>query len=117
PYADGQIQQYIDNSIMQEMTYQSSNVTAEVSAGGMLTNLVPKEGGNAFHGQMFAAGSNGSWQSTNVDANLTARGVTGQDAIVKITDFDGSFGGPIIKNKLWFLVTVRLQTTFTPAAH
>jgi hypothetical protein len=116
-YADGQIQQYIDNSIIQETTYQNSNVTAEVSAGGMLTNLVPKDGGNAFHGQMFAAGSDGSWQSSNVDANLIARGVTGQDAIVKITDFDGSLSGPIIKNKLWFVLTGRSQTTFTQAAN
>ncbi len=116
-YADGQIQQYIDNGMIQESTYQTSNVTAEVSSGGMLTNLVPKEGGNAFHGQMFAGGSSGSWQSNNVDSNLTARGVTGQDAIVKITDFDGSLGGPILRNKLWFLLTGRSQTTFTQAAN
>ena len=116
-YLDGTIQQYIDNAMIQESTYQTSNVTAEVSAGGMLTNLVPKDGGNAFHGQLFAGGSNGSWQSSNVDPNLTARGLTGQDAIVKITDFDGSFGGPIIKNKLWFMLTGRSQTTFTQAAN
>jgi Carboxypeptidase regulatory-like domain len=116
-YADGQIQQYIDNGMVQESTYQSSNVGAEVSAGGMYTNLIPKEGGNAFHGQMFAGGSSGSWQSTNVDANLIARGVTGQDAIVKITDFDGSIGGPIKKDKVWFLLTGRSQTTFTQAAN
>src|SRR5262249_4445516 len=32
-YADGQIQQYVDNEMIQESTYQNSNVTAEVSAG------------------------------------------------------------------------------------
>src|ERR1700730_1348596 len=114
-YSDGQIQQYIDNGMIQESTYQNSNVTAEVSAGGMLTNLVPKEGGNAFHLQLFAGGSAGSWQSTNVDSNLTARGVTGQDAIDKIEDFDGSFGGPIMRDKLWFLLSGRKQLTFTQA--
>ena len=116
-YADGQIQNYVDNAMIQESTYQNSNVTAEVSSGGMLTNLVPKEGGNQFHFQLFAGGSDGAWQSSNVDANLKARGVTGQDAIVKIEDFDGSFGGPIKKDKVWFMLTGRQQTTFTQAAN
>ncbi|HLG95843.1 MAG TPA: carboxypeptidase regulatory-like domain-containing protein [Bryobacteraceae bacterium] len=116
-YADGQIQNYIDNAMIAETTLQNSNVTAEVSGGGMLTNLVPKEGGNQFHGQMYAGGTDGSWQSNNIDANLTARGLTGQDAIAKIEDFDGSFGGPIIHDKLWFLLTGREQTTFTQAAN
>src|SRR5579871_1411132 len=79
-YADGQIQNYIDNAMIAETTLQASNVTAEVAGGGMLTNLVPKEGGNQFHGQMYAGGTDGSWQSSNIDANLTARGLTGQDA-------------------------------------
>ena len=116
-YADGQIQQYIDNAIIAQTTYQNSNVTAEAGAGGMFTNLVPKEGGNAFHAQVYLAGSNGSWQSSNIDKNLLARSLTGQDAIVKIEDFDGSFGGPIIKNKLWFLLTGRDQQTSTQAGN
>ncbi len=31
---DGQIQTYIDNAIVQETTYQTNNITAEVQAGG-----------------------------------------------------------------------------------
>ncbi|HYL37903.1 MAG TPA: carboxypeptidase regulatory-like domain-containing protein [Bryobacteraceae bacterium] len=116
-YLDGTIQQYIDNAAIAETTYQTSNVTAEASAGGMFTNLVPKEGGNSFHFQLYAGGTDGSWQSNNIDSNLTARGLTGQDAIVKIEDFDGSFGGPIIRDKLWFLITGRDQLTFTQAAN
>jgi hypothetical protein len=116
-YADGQIQQYVDNEMIQESTYQNSNVTAEVSSGGMLTNLVPKEGGNAFHVQIFAGGSSGSWQGFNVDKNLTARGLTGQNAIERIEDFDGSFGGPIKRDSLWFLLSGRQQTTYTQAAN
>jgi len=116
-YADGQIQQYIDNAIIAETTYQTSNVTAEAGPGGMFTNLVPKEGGNTFHVQVYLGGTDGSWQSNNVDKNLTARGLSGQDAIAKIEDFDGSFGGPIIRDKLWFLLTGRDQQTFTQAAN
>jgi len=116
-YADGQIQQYIDNAAIQESTYAASNVTAEASGGGMFTNLIPKDGGNRFHFSLFAGGSGGSgfWQANNVDANLNARGLGGQDKTVKIEDFDGSFGGPMIKDKLWFMLTGRQQVTFTQA--
>jgi hypothetical protein len=116
-YADGQIQQYIDNGAIQETTYQASNVTAEASGGGMYTNLVPKDGGNQYHFSLFAGGSagDGLWQASNLDNNLAARGLSGQDKTVKIEDFDGAFSGPIKTDKLWFVLTGRQQVTFTQA--
>ncbi len=115
---DGQVQNYVDNSMVQEVTYSTSIFNAEVSSGGVLTNLVPKTGGNAFHGQLYAGGSDGAWQSSNITSALTARNapaLLSQDEIVKIMDFDGSIGGPIIKDKLWFLLSGRRQTTYTQA--
>jgi hypothetical protein len=53
---DGRAQNYIDNAIIQETTYQTSNVTSEVAAGGVYTNMIPKDGGNQFHGDLFLAG-------------------------------------------------------------
>jgi hypothetical protein len=47
-YADGAIQNYIDNAAIQETTNQSSLNTVETSGGGMMVNLVPRDGGNAF---------------------------------------------------------------------
>ncbi len=116
-YADGQIQQYIDNAAIQETTYQASNVTAEASGGGMYTNLVPRDGGNQYHFSLFAGGSGGSdfWQASNLDNKLIARGLSGQDKTVKIEDFDGAFSGPIKTDKLWFVLTGRQQVTFTQA--
>src|SRR5690242_14023985 len=116
-YADGQIQQYIDNATIQETTYQTSNVTAEASGGGMYTNLIPKDGGNQFHVNFFGGGSGGSnfWQGNNLDPTLAARGLGAQDKTVKIEDFNGSFGGPIKRDKLWFLLTGREQITWTQA--
>jgi len=116
-YADGQIQQYIDNAAIQETTYQASNVTADASGGGMFTNLVPRDGGNQYHFSLFAGGSggNGFFQGDNLDSKLAARGLGGQDKTVKIEDFDGAFGGRIIRDKLWFMMTGRQQVTFTQA--
>jgi len=116
-YLDGQIQQYVDNATIQETTYQSSNNTLDSSGGGMFTNIVPKDGGNQFHGNFFGGGSGGSnfWQGNNLDKTTTLRGLTAQDKIVKIEDFNGSLGGPIKADKLWFIVTGRRQVTFTQA--
>jgi hypothetical protein len=116
-YNDGQIQQYIDNAAIQETTYQTSSVTAEASGGGLFTNLVPKDGGNQFHADLFFGGSGGGgwWQGNNLDAKTNARGLTAQDKTVKIEDYDGSFGGPIKRDKLWFAMTGRRQVTFTQA--
>jgi hypothetical protein len=116
-YLDGQIQQYVDNATIQETTYQSSNNTLDASGGGMFTNIVPKDGGNQFHASFFGGGSGGSnfWQANNLDNTTALRGLTAQDKIVKIEDYNGSFGGPIKRDKLWFIVTGRRQVTLTQA--
>lgn len=116
-YLDGAIQQYVDNEVIAETTYQNSNNTLDASGGGMYTNIVPKEGGNQYHGDFFGGGSGGSnfWQGNNLDSTTALRGLGAQDKTIKIEDFDGSFGGPIKRDKLWFLITGRHQTTFTQA--
>ncbi|HWE51542.1 MAG TPA: carboxypeptidase regulatory-like domain-containing protein [Bryobacteraceae bacterium] len=116
-YSDGQIQQYVDNAAVQETTLQTSGITAETSGGGMLQNMVPRDGGNSFHSTAFLSGSNGSgiWQANNLNSTTLARNLAAQDKVIKIEDFDGVFSGPIIKNKLWFTLTGRDQTTLTQA--
>src|SRR5437879_319609 len=109
--ADGRAQNYIDNAIVQETTYQTSSVTAEVSGGGVYTNMIPKDGGNQFHADSFFGWVNSGFVGSNIDQKLMTRGVTGQSAVNKINDVDGSLGGPIKKDKLWFLLTGRKQLT------
>src|SRR3989442_15439712 len=79
--ADGRAQNYIDNAIVEETTYQTSSVTAEVSGGGVYTNMVPKDGGNTFHTDLFLGRVNSSFVGANIDQKLTTRGVTGQSAV------------------------------------
>src|SRR2546425_2540144 len=109
--ADGRAQNYIDNAIIEETTYQTSSVTAEVSGGGVYTNMVPKDGGNQVHADVFLGLVNSSVVGTNIDQKLINRGVTGQSAVNRIEDFDGSLGGPLQKDKRWFLLTGRKQLT------
>ena len=113
-YIDGTIQNYVDNAIIQQSTYQTSGIGAEVSAGGTLVNQVPKDGGNQFHVDGFGSftGANGFWQANNFSDALRARGLASLNKIVHIEDLDGVVGGPIMRNKLWFLASARYQSTY-----
>ncbi len=67
---DGAVQQYINNAFIQEMTYQTAGAGADVSPGGVRVNIVPRDGGNEFHGSFFGAWIDGSWQANNLDDDL-----------------------------------------------
>jgi hypothetical protein len=118
-YLDGTIQNYVDNAIIQEATYQTVGATADVSAGGVVVNQIPKDGGNEFHSDVFLSGtgSGSPWQASNLSDSLKTKfaqfGVAPSvSKIEHIEDFDGNIGGPILKNKLWFLASGRYQSTY-----
>src|SRR5260370_7442660 len=104
---DGQIQTYIDNELIQEATYQTSNVTVDSSAGGVFVNLVPKDGGNAFHGEFFGAYIPSQFVGSSIDQTLISRGLAAQSKITQIQDFACSLGGPILTHNLCFLLSRR----------
>jgi hypothetical protein len=108
---DRTIQTYIDNGIIEEITYQTSNVTAENEAGGVFVNMVPKDGGNQLHVDLFLGYVPSAFVGTNVTAAEIAAGVAGQSKVTEIQDFNGSLAGPVIKDKLWFVVIGRKQLT------
>src|SRR6266849_280141 len=90
---DGQIQIYIDNALMQEVTYNNANNSLEVTGGGVVANFVPRDGGNEPHGNLFLGWIPSRFVGSNVEQRLRDRGVTGQSADQRIEDFDGSLGG------------------------
>ena len=112
--ADGQVQNYIDNALIDESVYQTSAISAESSAGGIRLNMVPKDGGNTIHGSGFFGGARDDWgqQAENVDDFLRQRGLASGARIDHLYDFNGSFGGPILKDKLWYFGSLRRQGTF-----
>ncbi|HXI27009.1 MAG TPA: carboxypeptidase regulatory-like domain-containing protein [Vicinamibacterales bacterium] len=112
--SDGAVQNYIDNALIAEANYQTSGVSAETSAGGIRLNLVPKDGGNTLHGSGFFAGTSDDWglQSSNLDDALRARGLPTGARVQHLNDFNGSAGGPVLKDRLWWFGSLRHQGTF-----
>src|SRR3954453_22038120 len=72
---DGAIQSYFNDAMNQEVSYQTSGIGAETSAGGVRLNMIPREGGNQFNGDFKSAYRPGAWQLDNVGPRLQALGL------------------------------------------
>lgn len=105
---------YWNDGSFQEISYVTGADSAEMGQGGIRVNMVPREGGNRFHGSVFGNFTHGPWQAVNLRDNLKGdltfnakNRISNISVIKKIWDFNPSFGGPIKKDKLWFYVTFR----------
>jgi hypothetical protein len=104
---DGAVQNYFNSSMSQEMVYTTSGAGADASGGGVRLNMIPRDGGNTFNGSFFAGYQNHSFQSSNLTDALKARGLKTPDGIQKLSNFEGSLGGPIKESKVWFFGSAR----------
>ena len=110
---EGASQAYFDDMLQSEITIMTSAIPADTSGGGIRMNSVLKDGGNMFSGAAFIGFSSGSWQSDNTGDELRAspRSINSPNAIKHIHMFTGSLGGPIKRDKMWFLVAARHQSS------
>jgi hypothetical protein len=83
---------------VQEFRVDSNNFPAEFGTGtGGQVSVVTKSGGNAFHGSMFEYLRNDALDAANFFDNII-----GQKAPLRLNQFGGSIGGPIVKDKFFF---------------
>jgi hypothetical protein len=110
---EGASQSYFDDMLQSEITIMTSAIPADTSGGGIRMNSVLKDGGNIFSGAAFVGFSSGDWQSNNIDDTLRAApsSIRTPNGIKHIHMFTGSVGGPIKRDKLWFLVSARHQSS------
>jgi hypothetical protein len=112
----GGVSSYIYDSVnVQEVAITVGGGLGESDIGGPVMNLVPKSGGNIFKGSGFISGS-GNWSSgNNLSSDVTALNpnLTQPAQILKQYDGSASFGGPIMKDRLWFYGSYRNLDTQT----
>ena len=113
---DGAVQQYFNQAMMEEMSYQTSGAGADVSPGGVRMNIVPRDGGNRFASTFFGAWTDKAWQGDNLTDDITARGLRNGPGVDRIYDFNLAVGGPIKKDKLWFFTSGRMWSVNAPVA-
>jgi len=111
---DGAVQQYFNQAMMQEMSYQTSGAGADVSPGGVRMNIVPKDGGNTFSGAFFGSLNDKSLQGSNLTDDLRDRKLLTGGGVDRIYDLNLAIGGPIKRDKLWFFTSGRAWSVNAP---
>src|SRR4051812_7583357 len=83
---------------IQEFKIQTNSYSAEFGrSGGAVVNAIIKSGTNNFHGTVFEF-----FRNAALDARDYFEDPTQKKASFKQNQFGGTFGGPVIKNKLFF---------------
>jgi hypothetical protein len=91
---------------VREVAVQTSNYSAEYGRDdGASVNVVTRSGSNSFHGGAFEFIRNDKFDATNLASKLNATPTSpAVKPSLRFNDFGWNFGGPIIKNKLFFFV-------------
>ncbi len=114
---------YWNEGSFQELSYVTGADSAEMGQGGMRVNLVPRDGGNAFHGTVVGNAAPSAWVSDNCgsagigqpcqkhlfgDTTFNPRNyLTNVANLTKNYDFNPSGGGPIVRDRAWFYAAFR----------
>jgi outer membrane receptor for ferrienterochelin and colicin len=104
---------YIEDAI-QETTVASGGISAEYGrfTGGVV-NVITKSGGNTFSGSFRDTLINDKWRTltpfekTAIETDPAHRELR-TDVIVPTYEY--TFGGPVLRDRLWFFTAGRLQT-------
>ncbi|HEV3141115.1 MAG TPA: carboxypeptidase regulatory-like domain-containing protein [Vicinamibacterales bacterium] len=96
-----------NDGAVEQIAFETGAISAEMGTGGIRVNMIPKEGGNTFKGFFFVNGANDSFQSDNFAQSLKDQGLAAVNRVKRVWDINGSLGGPIKKNTLWFYFASR----------
>src|SRR5215467_1705425 len=95
----------------QEVQVTVAGGMGESDRGGPAFNIIPKTGGNTFHGTAFGSTA-GKWsQGSNLDDRLRSFGITEPPELIKNWDTNLAIGGPVKQDRLWFFNNVRSYGT------
>ena len=113
--ADGAVQNYIDNALIDESVYQTSAISARELRRRRAPEPDPERRRQPVPGSGFFGGSADGWglQADNVD-DLPEGTRPGErrSRIDYLNDFNFAMGGPVLKDKLWYFGSVRHQGTY-----
>jgi hypothetical protein len=108
-----------DTVNVDEITVNIGGGLGESDMGGPVLNITPRSGGNAFQGQAFINFSNDQMRGNNLNSELMAPSpgpnLRAAPGIINAYDANISYGGPIVRDRLWFYGSYRRLDTQTAA--
>ncbi len=93
--------------MVEETTIETGGAGADSQMSGVTVTGILKSGGNLFSGSAQGLWSDKKFQSDNLDDSLRSRGLTTVNRLTNIYNAGGTFGGPIVKDKIWFFSGVK----------
>ena len=106
-HASGNVGYLVNSAMVEEISLQSSGISAESNADGSVVNMIPKQGSNTFSGSLAGLYTSDKFEASNLNDDLQSRGLTTVSKILKIYDTGVTAGGPIKRDKLWFFGSFR----------
>ena len=73
--------------------------------------MIPRDGGNQYHGSIFATAGDSGFQSDNLDDDLIALGFTAQNRVKSVYDVNLTFGGPK-RNRLFMAASQSIYAVY-----
>ena len=110
----GGVSSYVYDAVgVEEVAVRVGGGLGETDTGGPIMNIVPRTGGNTFAGTAFTSLA-GDWsRGDNLTDELRGFGLTETPGIIQAYDASFSFGGPIVRDHLWFYGQYRKLDTQT----
>ncbi|PYR02776.1 MAG: hypothetical protein DMF97_03705 [Acidobacteria bacterium] len=93
----------------QEVTFTTAGGLGESETAGLVMSVVPKTGGNRKSGALFMSFTGKKLSGDNFNDALRAAGLTAPTPLSNVYDLNGSFGGPIKRDKVWYFLNARTQ--------
>ncbi|MCY4600716.1 MAG: carboxypeptidase regulatory-like domain-containing protein [Acidobacteria bacterium] len=90
-----------------ETTVNTAGAGSDWWGSGVVLNVIPKEGGNDYSGELFLTGATSDWQSDNLTDRIVERGLSSANSLKDTYDINPSYGGPIVQDRLWFYASGR----------
>src|SRR5687767_10272669 len=104
---------YFNFDSFDQISVTNGGGDVSVQSSGLSINLVTKSGSNVFKGSAVGTFQNDKMQANNVTEEQFGLGTGGflsGAPIKKIYNISGEYGGPIIKNRLWWWLAADKQS-------
>jgi hypothetical protein len=99
--------QLLNTAGASEVVINTSGGLGEAEGAGVNLNIIPKDGGNTFRGSVFGNTAKDWMQGDNFTQSLKDQGLRTPAKLNNLYDVDAQGGGRIVRDQLWFYVTVR----------
>ena len=99
---------YVNIASYEELQINYGNNDIKSQTGGVQLNIISKRGGNSYSGTFYLDIEADKWQSENLSQELADMGLTSA-GVNRIYLYGANFGGPLIKDRLWFYGSWAIQ--------